>query len=66
MGVGLPPLEFTECISDSPQFRDNLHKHEKELENTNQQIKKLIKEVKDLLECAKRTFLIYYNFIVSF
>lgn len=54
MGVGLPPLEFTECISDSPNFRENLHKHEKELENTNQQIKKLIKEVKDLMEAAKR------------
>lgn len=53
MGVGLPPLEFTECISDSPNFRENLHKHEKELENTNQQIKKLIKEVKELMEAAK-------------
>ncbi|XP_017783186.1 PREDICTED: rho GTPase-activating protein 26 [Nicrophorus vespilloides] len=53
MGVGLPPLEFTECIGDSPTFRDNLHKHEKELEYTNQQIKRLIKEVKDLLTAAK-------------
>lgn len=54
MGVGLPPLEFTECMSDSPSFRDNLHKHEKELDNTNQQIKRIIKEVKDLLGAAKR------------
>lgn len=53
MGVGLPPLDFTECLSDSPFFRENLHKHEKELENTNQQIKRLIKEVKDLLGAAK-------------
>lgn len=56
MGVGLPPLEFTECMSDSPWFRDNLHKHEKELDNTNQQIKRIIKEVKDLLGAAKRTY----------
>lgn len=52
MGVGLPPLEFTECITDSPFFRENLHKHERELENTSQQIKRLIKEVKDLLQAA--------------
>lgn len=54
MGVGLPPLEFTECMSDSPYFRENLHQHEKELDNTSQQIKRLIKEVKDLLSAAKR------------
>lgn len=57
MGVptqSLPFLEFTECFSDSPNFRENLHEHEKELEKTNTQIKKLIKEVKDLLEIAKR------------
>ncbi|XP_071056664.1 rho GTPase-activating protein 26 isoform X2 [Onthophagus taurus] len=52
--VRLPPLEFTECIYDSPFFRENLHKHEKELENTNHQIKRLIKEVKELLEAAKQ------------
>lgn len=54
MVVGLPPLEFTECMSDSPYFRENLHQHEKELDNTSQQIKRLIKEVKDLLSAAKR------------
>ncbi|XP_044748159.1 rho GTPase-activating protein 26 isoform X2 [Coccinella septempunctata] len=54
MGVTLPPLEFTECISDSPYFRENLRKHECELEVTNQQIKRIIKEVKDLLQAAKQ------------
>uniref|UniRef100_A0A1Y1LRF5 Rho GTPase-activating protein 26 n=1 Tax=Photinus pyralis TaxID=7054 RepID=A0A1Y1LRF5_PHOPY len=54
MGVGLPPLEFTECMSDSPYFRENLHQHEKELDNTSQQIKRLIKEVKDLLTAARQ------------
>lgn len=56
MGVGLPPLEFTECIGDSPYFRENLHKHERELEKTNQQIKRIIKEVKDVLSSAKRKY----------
>lgn len=53
MGVGLQPLEFTECLTDSPTFREKLHTHEKELERTSQQIKGLIKEVKDLLNAAK-------------
>ncbi|XP_012146676.1 GTPase regulator associated with FAK isoform X2 [Megachile rotundata] len=53
MGVGLKPLEFTDCLTDSPYFRENLHYHERELENTSQQIKRLIKEVKDLLLAAK-------------
>ncbi|CAG9767048.1 unnamed protein product [Ceutorhynchus assimilis] len=54
MGIVLPPLEFTECLSDSPYFRENLHKHERELEKTNQQIKRIIKEVKDLLGAARQ------------
>lgn len=53
MGVGLKPLEFTDCLTDSPYFRENLHYHERELDKTSQQIKRLIKVVKDLLEAAK-------------
>ncbi|XP_044735561.1 rho GTPase-activating protein 26 isoform X3 [Chrysoperla carnea] len=53
MGVELPPLEFTDCLTDSPQFRENLHKHENELNKTSQQIKRLIKEVKCLLDAAR-------------
>jgi hypothetical protein len=54
MGVGLQPLEFSDCLTDSPYFREKLHTHEKELERTSQQIKGLVKEVKDLLSAAKR------------
>ncbi|CAL7945148.1 unnamed protein product [Xylocopa violacea] len=53
MGVGLKPLEFTDCLTDSPYFRENLHYHERELEKTSQQIKRLVKEVKDLLLATK-------------
>ncbi|KAI8440756.1 hypothetical protein MSG28_009092 [Choristoneura fumiferana] len=45
MGVGLVPLEFTECLADSPHFRENLLRHEKELDRTSQQVKRLIKEL---------------------
>ncbi|KAI8440755.1 hypothetical protein MSG28_009092 [Choristoneura fumiferana] len=54
MGVGLVPLEFTECLADSPHFRENLLRHEKELDRTSQQVKRLIKEVKDVVHAAKR------------
>ena len=49
----LMPLEFTDCLADSPFFRENLHAHERELEVTNNQIKGLVKQVKELLEAAK-------------
>lgn len=54
--AGLQPLEFTDCLLDSPEFRENLNKHEKELEKTSQQIKRIIKEVKDLLAAAKSEY----------
>lgn len=51
--MGLLPLEFTDCLQDSPYFRDSLHSHEKELERTSHNIKELIKEVKNLVTAAK-------------
>jgi len=50
---GLQALEFTDCLLDNPEFRENLNRHEKELEKTSVQIKRIIKEVKDLLTAAK-------------
>ena len=35
----LHPLEFTDCLLDSPHFRENLLAHEKELDRTSQAIK---------------------------
>eukprot|EP00095_Tigriopus_kingsejongensis_P011468 maker-scaffold582_size130280-snap-gene-0.26 protein:Tk11468 transcript:maker-scaffold582_size130280-snap-gene-0.26-mRNA-1 annotation:"hypothetical protein DAPPUDRAFT_321304" len=51
--MGLLPLEFRDCLQDSPYFRDSLHSHEKELERTSLAIKDLIKDVKTLLNHAK-------------
>lgn len=50
---GLAPLEFADCLLDSPDFRENLNRHEKELEKTSQQIKRIIKEIKELMQAAK-------------
>ncbi|XP_042218707.1 rho GTPase-activating protein 10-like isoform X4 [Homarus americanus] len=51
--MGLMPLEFKDCLTDSPYFREKLHAHEKELDQTNSSIKSLIKEVKDLYQAAR-------------
>uniref|UniRef100_T1KVQ9 BAR domain-containing protein n=1 Tax=Tetranychus urticae TaxID=32264 RepID=T1KVQ9_TETUR len=50
--MGLLPIEFTDCLTDSPYFRENLHAHEKELDLTSQQIKGLIRDVNYLLQAA--------------
>lgn len=51
--MGLQPLEFSECLRDSPYFRETLHAHEKELERTSKAIKGLINECKELILAAK-------------
>lgn len=61
----LGPLEFSECLVDSPLFRQKLHLHEKELEKTNQQIKQLIKEVKDLLNAAKSRYSLVQKLLIA-
>lgn len=52
--MGLEPLEFAECLTDSPSFREKLHDHEKELERTNKAIKSLVNDGKELVTAAKR------------
>ncbi|XP_060562480.1 rho GTPase-activating protein 10-like isoform X6 [Ruditapes philippinarum] len=51
--MGLDPLEFSDCLTDSPIFRTKLHEHEKELERTSKSIKTLINDGKDLLSASK-------------
>ena len=43
--VGLLPLEFADCLLDSPYFRENLRAHEKQLDQTSADIKGIIKDV---------------------
>ncbi|XP_013413273.1 rho GTPase-activating protein 26 isoform X2 [Lingula anatina] len=51
--MGLQPLEFSDCLTDSPYFRDNLHSHEKELERTSKSIKNLVQECKEVLTATR-------------
>lgn len=51
--MGLQPLEFADCLTDSPYFREKLHEHEKELERTSKSIKCLIICGKELINAAR-------------
>ncbi|XP_044293784.1 oligophrenin-1 isoform X2 [Varanus komodoensis] len=42
--MGHPPLEFSDCYLDSPDFRERLKCYEQELERTNKFIKEVIKD----------------------
>uniref|UniRef100_A0A671LIV3 Oligophrenin-1-like n=1 Tax=Sinocyclocheilus anshuiensis TaxID=1608454 RepID=A0A671LIV3_9TELE len=42
--MGHPPLEFSDCYSDSPDFRERLKCYENELEKTNKFLKDAIKD----------------------
>ena len=51
--MGLKPLEFSGCLLDSPYFRDTINEHEKELDETNESIKNLIKECGNFLKALE-------------
>ena len=53
MVLKLPPLEFTEALTDSPEFREKLRQHENELENTSNAIKTLIKKLNEVMIANK-------------
>ncbi|KAL8616741.1 hypothetical protein ACOMHN_017779 [Nucella lapillus] len=52
--MGLQPLEFADCLTDSPLFRTKLNEHERELEHTRKAIKTLIQHGKQVYEAAKQ------------
>ncbi|KAL8573468.1 hypothetical protein ACOMHN_032482 [Nucella lapillus] len=52
--MGLQPLEFADCLTDSPNFRTKLSEHERELERTSKAIKTLIQHGKQVFEAAKQ------------
>ena len=51
--MGLLPLEFSDCLLDSPYFRENLKAHEKQLDQTSVSIKALIGGIQEVLDSAK-------------
>lgn len=54
----LRPLEFADCLSDSPWFRQNLREHENVLEDAHKNIKNIEIQCRELIQCTKSKFYI--------
>ncbi|MCI4394729.1 hypothetical protein PGIGA_G00172170 [Pangasianodon gigas] len=51
--MGHPPLEFSDCYSDSPDFRERLKSYELELEKTSKFLKDVIKDGNNVITAIK-------------
>lgn len=51
--MGHPPLEFSDCYLDSPDFRETLKCYELELERTSKFLKELIKDGNSVINAIK-------------
>ncbi|XP_037604696.1 oligophrenin-1-like [Sebastes umbrosus] len=51
--MGHPPLEFSDCYLDSPEFRETLKCYEVELERTSKFLKELIKDGNSVITTIK-------------
>uniref|UniRef100_A0A7N8X0Q7 Oligophrenin 1 n=1 Tax=Mastacembelus armatus TaxID=205130 RepID=A0A7N8X0Q7_9TELE len=51
--MGHPPLEFSDCYLDSPEFRETLKCYELELERTSKFLKELIKDGNSVITAIK-------------
>ncbi|XP_072230857.1 oligophrenin-1 [Leuresthes tenuis] len=51
--MGHPPLEFSDCYKDSPDFRDTLKSYELELDRTSKCLKDLIKDGNSVITAIK-------------
>lgn len=58
----LKPLEFSDALSDSPWFRQNLHEHEQALDETAKSIKLIADHCRKLISCmrSKKFFILIY------
>uniref|UniRef100_A0A671LLA7 Oligophrenin-1-like n=1 Tax=Sinocyclocheilus anshuiensis TaxID=1608454 RepID=A0A671LLA7_9TELE len=60
--MGHPPLEFSDCYSDSPDFRERLKCYENELEKTNKFLKDAIKDGNSVINTIKEYSLAVQKF----
>ncbi len=51
--MGLLPLEFSDCLLDSPYFRENLRAHEKQLDAASEDIKTIARCIREVTEAAR-------------
>jgi len=57
--MGHPPLEFSDCYSDSPDFRERLKCYENELEKSNKFLKDVIKDGNNVINTIKGKMVFY-------
>ncbi|KAA0717191.1 Oligophrenin-1 [Triplophysa tibetana] len=60
--MGHPPLEFSDCYSDSPDFRERLKCYETELERTSKFLKDVIKDGNNVINTIKEYSLAVQKF----
>lgn len=60
--MGHPPLEFSDCYSDSPDFRERLKCYENELEKSNKFLKDVIKDGNSVINTIKEYSLAVQKF----
>lgn len=58
----LRPLEFADCLSDNPWFRQNLHEHEMVLEDAHKNIKNIESQCRELIQCSRSKLHILHKF----
>lgn len=63
--MGLQPLEFSDCLVDSPFLRGKLQEHEQELEGMSKAIKVLIQHGKEVFDAARREYFKIYVLFCS-
>ena len=51
--MGLPPLEYSDCFLDSPNFREVIALYEKELESNADYVKSLVKECQHMIRATE-------------
>ena len=51
--MGLLPLEYSDCLLDSPYFRENLKAHERQLDAASADIKTITRDIQAVLEASK-------------
>ncbi|MBN3271386.1 OPHN1 protein, partial [Polyodon spathula] len=51
--MGHPPLEFSDCYLDSPDFRERLKCYEEELGRTSRFLKEVIKDGNNVISTIK-------------
>uniref|UniRef100_A0A915HHT7 BAR domain-containing protein n=1 Tax=Romanomermis culicivorax TaxID=13658 RepID=A0A915HHT7_ROMCU len=57
----LKPLEFSDCLTDNPWFRQNIAEHENALEKSYKTIKLLENQCREMISAAHKRIFVHYR-----